>query len=86
MSEGRGTENAEAVGGCGHHGVNPQLSPGASPSSRGLRGRKSLREWRKGDSIVRLRPLGRDYGGVMGRREWGEIQSGPRARTGPALR
>lgn len=63
MSEGRGMENVGEVRGCGQHGVNPQLSPEASPSSRGLWGRKSPREWRKGDSIVRLRPLGRDYGG-----------------------
>lgn len=39
MSEGRGMGN---VGGCGRQGVNPQPPPGASPSSWGLWGRKSL--------------------------------------------
>ena len=44
--------------------VKPKLSPGDSSSSQGLWGRKSQPKWRKGDSIVKMWPQGRDYGGV----------------------
>lgn len=47
----------------GTRGLSPSGLQGPPPSSWGLWGRKSLRERRKGDSIVRLRPQGRDYGG-----------------------
>lgn len=39
MSDGRGRGNGE-VGGCGHHGVNPYRSPGASPLKLGALGQE----------------------------------------------
>lgn len=67
-------------------GLIPSPSREPPPQAGGFGGRKSPREWRKGDSIVRLSPQGRDYGGAGGRGEWGRVYSGPPAHTGPALR
>lgn len=45
-------------------GLIPSPPRGPPPQAGGFGGRKSPREWRKGDSIVRLSPQGRDYGGT----------------------